>query len=271
MGWGTGEPLGWDCRWETDKLGCCPDRPGRSKRLLRKGTGFRGMEVREMEGLRQKSAREDEEEGGVRHDSLVSAWAVGGVGTERRSVGGEDEGTVEGFSFRSVSHGPVRCSDGGVGRCLKIRICSSEEKPGVEKESSELSDHWSSKWSWPGTEIRVREIGAKTENLGNRADRMCRNAETSRVLRRNHSRAKRQTRGDSCPERPGRGTSVPQDQEGDPGSRVLRIRQVGRRPRPPVLLWSEVWELKEWRPRWRWQSSLGAWCLAWYFVQKRVT
>lgn len=41
--------------------------------MLRKGTGFRGMEVREMEGLRQKSAREDEEEGGVRHDSLVSA------------------------------------------------------------------------------------------------------------------------------------------------------------------------------------------------------
>lgn len=49
--------------------------------------------------------------------------------------------TVEGFSFRNVSHGPVRCSDGGVGRCLKIRICSSEEKPGVEEESSELPDH----------------------------------------------------------------------------------------------------------------------------------
>ena len=84
--------------------------------------------------------------------------------------------------------------------------------------------------------LELEEIGAKTGNLGNRADRMCRNAETWRVLRRNHSRAKKQTRGDSCPERPGRGTAVPQDRERDPGSRVLRIRQVGRRPRPPVLL-----------------------------------
>ena len=49
--------------------------------------------------------------------------------------------TVEGFSFRSVSCGPMRCSNGGVGRCLEICVCSSEEKPGVEKESSELSDH----------------------------------------------------------------------------------------------------------------------------------
>lgn len=93
------------------------------------------------------------------------------------------------------------CSNGVISRCWKICICDLEKKLGVEKVSCQLSDHWGNKWRWPVMDIRARRDWSQDRKpTGNRTNGMCRGTETWRVLRRNWSRANKQTRGDSCPE-----------------------------------------------------------------------
>lgn len=102
---------------------------------------------------------------------------------------------VEGFHFGSVSSGPGQCSDGCNSRCLKMCIYNSEEKHRVEKESSRCQIIEAVTEVDQKQSLEIEEIGARTEDLGNRVDKVCVNAETWKTLRCSCSRAKRQTRG----------------------------------------------------------------------------